>query len=355
MSKIFRSLIVCLVVLTTMGAGCSLTGGSKSVDNSKGGGVYKTTDSGATWAQTTVFPTSKGLGNIGTANIVTMAFDPQDYKTIYLGTTENGLLFTNNSGVTWQTPVDGQVQGGTVSTVAVDPKDMCTWYVGIGAQLFKTETCGRKFESVYDETRAKVIVRRVTVDWYDNSVVYSGLSNGDVLRSSDFGLSWTKVASTGKDISDLLVSNQDSRIILVGTSEGLWKSTDSGATWASKTEALKSFKNGNVISRIVQDSNGSTFVMATKYGLLRSSDVGDNWSALNLLTSANQVTIRSLAIDPTDSNKLYYATATTFYNSTDAGVTWNPQELSAGWAASYLLVDPQTPANIYMGRQMIEE
>lgn len=342
-------------MLVTTGVGCSLFGSSKKVDNSKNGGLYKSTDSGVTWTQVTAFPTSQGVGNFGTSSVNTMAIDPLDHTALYLGLPSTGLIFSYDAGASWQSPQDSQLQSGSVTSVAVDYKNLCTVYATLEKRLYKTETCGRKFTSVYEETRSEVSVKRVVADWFNDGVVYLGLSNGDILKSLDGGTSWIKLKSLGKKLTSLIMSNQDSRIILVGTEGGLWRTTDAGETWIDETDALSKFKNAENILKLVQDATGSTFLIATKYGLLRSTDAGDSWASIKLLTSANQITIYALTIDPKDPNIIYYASSSTLYKSVDGGTSWDTQKLTGGWAPTFLYIDPEETSTLYLGRQLLED
>lgn len=356
MQKTFLSIFLVTILLVTTGAGCSIFGfGNKEVDNSKNGGLYKSIDSGVTWAQTTVFPTSKGVGNFGVLAVNTIAVDPLDHTALYLGMPSSGLIFSYDSGASWQSPQDTQLQSGSVTSVAVDYQNLCTVYVALGNRLYKTETCGRKFTSVYEETRSEVTVKRVVADWYNEGVVYLGLSNGDILKSLDSGTSWTKLKSINKKLTTMIISNQDSRIILAGTENGLWRTVDAGETWVDESDVLEKYKNAENILKIVQDGSGSTFLMANKYGLFRSTDAGDSWASIKLLTSANQITIHALTIDPGDPNIIYYASSSTLYKSIDGGTSWDTQKLTGGWAPSFLYIDPEEPTTLYMGRQMLEE
>ncbi|MFA6132161.1 MAG: YCF48-related protein [Patescibacteria group bacterium] len=354
MKTLFRPLIIGLAMLTLVGAGCSLSG-TKTDDTSKNGGVYKSTDSGISWSQSTAYPTAKGVGNIGTAEILDLAIDPLDHEAIYAGTSENGLLYSYNSGVAWFSVEDTSMQTNSINAVGVDPLDLCTVFAASGARLYRTDTCGRTFESVYDETRQKTYVRKIALDWYNDGVLYIGLSNGDILKSSNNGATWVNVLATKDEINSILISNQDSRVVLVGANGSLWKSTDSGATWTEKTDNLDSFKNANKVIAMTQDKTGAAIYMASKYGLLKSIDAGDTWNAIKLLTAASEVTIRTLAVSPKDANTVYYATDSTLYYTNDGGINWDTQKLSDGWSASALLIDPTETNVIYLGREKLED
>ena len=355
MKKIFFLSIVSVMAITVLGAGCSLPGMSKKESNTdKIGGVYKSIDAGVTWAQKTAFPTAQGVGNIGTASIQALITDPQDHNTIYVGTSENGLLISYNGGETWQAANDEKLQSGSVVSLAVDYKEMCSLYAAIGQKVYVSKNCGRTFEEAYNETRSKVKLNRLVADWYNSGVIYLGLNNGDLLKSSDFGNSWSRVYSFNKSISSILISNQDSRVILIGTEEGYWKTADAGLNWMDKTDALKDFSQAKFIFDLKQNSGGSTIVMSNRYGLLRSTDLGETWEAITLLTPAKQVEITALAIDPKDVNTIYYASASTFYKTVNGGINWTTQELTDGWIAANLVIDPTDTYNLYLGYQLTE-
>jgi photosystem II stability/assembly factor-like uncharacterized protein len=354
MKKIIFSLALGLAVLTIVGAGCSL-GASKNSETAKNGGVYKSTDSGASWSQSAAYPTAKSIGSIGTAEVLAMAIDPQDHEAIYAGTTENGLLYSYNSGLAWSSVEADDMQDKSIAAVAVHPKELCTIFVASGSHLYRTETCGRTFESVYDESRQKVSVSKITPDWYNGGVLYLGLSNGDVLKSSNNGETWVKILAAKDAISSLLVSHQDSRIVLVGADGSLWKTTDAGVNWTEKTDSLDSFKNADKISVLSQDAVGSVVYLASKYGLLKSADAGETWSALKLLTAPSEVMINSLAVNPKTPSTFYYATDTVLYSTTDAGTNWDTRRFSDGWAISNILIDPTETNVIYLGREKLED
>jgi photosystem II stability/assembly factor-like uncharacterized protein len=340
------------LAIVVTGGGCLLSGSSTPDESPTGGGVYKSTDSGSLWMQTTAFPTSGGVGNIGTAEILSMASDPQDHEVVYAGTSENGLVVSYDSAASWQSPRDEDLQKGAIVALAVDPKNICVVYAAFKTALFKTETCGREFFSVYDEALEKIEIKKIALDWYNDGTLYLGLSNGDLLKSVNGGRGWNKVAAFGKKIIALAVSNQDSRVILVGGEGGFWKSVDAGASWVEKNNALKNFRDADNIYDLTQDATGASWLLASEYGILRSVDAGENWAALNLLTSAGQVEIKDLVMDTKDADKIFYATNLNFYASSDGGESWETTKFDDdGWIVSTLLLDAQNSAIIYLGKK----
>src|SRR5262249_26399760 len=87
-------------------------------------------------------------------------------------------------------------------------------------------------------------------------------------------------------------------------------------------------------------------------GLYRTRDAGAHWSLRTSGMPAN-VGVTWLAIDPTDTQKLYAATDAGVYHSTDQGETWHaattPIDFGGSSAASVVALDPKTPTTLYAG------
>jgi photosystem II stability/assembly factor-like uncharacterized protein len=93
-------------------------------------------------------------------------------------------------------------------------------------------------------------------------------------------------------------------------------STDLGATWTMSHEGLTS--TVNVLLTIPGD--GQTVYAGTNNGLFRSTDAGATWTATPLTQQ-----VRTLVADPVDPANVYAGTyGAGVYASTDGGTTWNP-------------------------------
>jgi photosystem II stability/assembly factor-like uncharacterized protein len=283
--------------------------------------------------------------------------DPQDNSVIYAGTREHGLLMSLDSTTSWQQPRNGGLKEGSVSAVEVDPKDVCTVYVAKGQRLYKTDDCARSFDSeAYVETRTKVAITALAVDWYNTSVVWMGLSNGDILKSEDGANTWRTSLSTKAAVTGLMVNNSDSRVVLVGTEgEAFYKTTDAGESWTQIEDSLKDFKKADKVAALTQDATGSVVVAATGYGLLRSRDFGTTWEALQLLSAPGQVAITAVDVDPRNGEDIVYVAGTTYYRSVDGGVTWTTYKLPSTRIPTALMVDPTDASVVYLGVASEEE
>lgn len=346
MKKIYFVFLL-LVVLVLTGQGCISfggTGGRAGVD----GGIFKSTDKGENWQQKVALAAVKPSA-IANVNVVTMVFDPQDSRTIYLGTAENGLFYTTDGGEAWL--LAGALSGGRIGAVAVDAKDKCNVYAATGNRIFKTSDCTRTWQNIYIDTRADQTVTALAIDFYNSSVIYAGLSGGDMLKSTDSGASWTVIKRFENQVAKILVNYYDTRIIYVGTSgAGIWKSTDSGASWVDLGEGLNKYDGAREFKNLVLDfSKRDALVLASKYGLTRTTDGGASWQPINLLTPPGSVDLFSLALNPQNGNEIYYGTTSTLYKSSDGGVKWVTRKLPTSRAATYLLVDPNNGNIVYLG------
>ncbi len=345
-----KRLPVLLLLVTLLGAGCpSLGGGTKA--KVADGGVFKTADAGKTWTQVSAVPTVQGMGTLGTSNVISMEADPKDKFFLYVTTRDNGMLYSEDGAISWRLPRQAALRDGTIQGVEVDPSDSCTVYIAKGARLYKTSDCMRTFDDeVYVESRGGIRIQQIALDWYAKETVWMGLSNGDVLKSTDGGKSWKTMLKINKEISEILMSQKDSRVMLISTFDsGVQRTTDGGDHWEKLEGVFTEFPNASRVYGITQTKDGSVMLAATQHGLLRSKDLGSSWESMNLLTSPGQLTIRAAGIAPKDPNVIYYATPSTFYRTSDGGQTWQTQKFPSSRVPRALLVDQDDASVLYVG------
>ncbi|MFQ6096554.1 MAG: WD40/YVTN/BNR-like repeat-containing protein, partial [Armatimonadota bacterium] len=98
-------------------------------ENPREGGIWKTTDGGATWRQ--LLGPDDFAGKAGpepdTVEGMFVTVDPRDAESVYLGTTAHGLWYTHDAGETWR-QFDG-IPFGSIHRVTFDPDDHDRVYV----------------------------------------------------------------------------------------------------------------------------------------------------------------------------------------------------------------------------------
>ncbi len=351
MSSLNSKFLICLTLITIVVSGCGIKIGQKEVPND--GGIYKSADSGETWANKVALPVlgPETLSLVG-VDVNDLTLDPQDHLTLYLATNDSGLFYSYDGGETWQAPRSQPVEMKSLKSVAVDPKDSCTIYVAAARRIYKSANCARTWQEIYFTTRQTENIKALAVDSYDTNVVYAGTSEGTMLKSLDFGLSWQTINKINTPIQKIVVDKKDTRVVYFASlDQGLFKTTDKGATWQTiGPEQLKNYKNATQFKDLVQDvTSPQTYYLASAYGLLKTSDGGNSWQEIKLNTQPNQADLRAVAIDPANNKNIYYSTNTTFYASHDAGQNWIAQKLPTSRAAVKLLVDMVDTGVIYMG------
>lgn len=144
--------------------------------------------------------------------VTSLAADPHDPLTVYATTFVPATFFqgaykTTNGGVLW-TPLGGLNAVGYVELIAVDPTNSSTL-------------------------------------WADVSVLSAGSLRSQIFRSPDAGSTWRLVADLqslakpfGVSAKEIVVDPTNSSIVYVGTSGGIFKTSDGGTTWGRVTNGI---------------------------------------------------------------------------------------------------------------------
>lgn len=361
--------IFCFLLVATSGCISIKSGGTTATKGYLG--IFSSQDSGTTWKlKGSILNTQGKVIPLGSASIYKIEVDPNDNNAIYLAT-NFGMYYSYDGGESWtQAKYFVTKQITNISSVAVDHFNVCTIFVAAGNKIYKTTDCSRTFTEVYvDTTREGLVITNVLTEGYNNNVVYAANNKGDILKSDDYGMHWRLLKSVKDSIKQILVDKDDTRIVYFLTEKlGLLKTTDGGATWSDDVEvtidnkkvkdpinkAIAAFKDGKIGKYLAQDMSAKdTLIMACKFGLLKTTDGGMTWNELQLVTPDRGANIYSLAIDPKNSNNIYYGTDTTLYKSLDGGNTWQTQKAPTIGYINYLLIDPKDSKLIYLGGKEI--
>lgn len=343
-----KTLFLSVAILPLLGAGC-ISIGTTTAKPAVGGGIFKTADKGLTWVQKVAFPTEKGVQSLSGVDVTAFAFDPEDEKAMYLGTAATGLFFTYDGAESWQSAND--ISAGNVGAIAVDPKNKCTVYATVANKVLKTTDCSRTYKVVYTDQRPEATITSLVVDWYNSNQLYLGNATGDVAKSADGGATWSSVYHWDDSIGGIIVSAADSRTIWVATkNSGMQLSEDGGTTWQDLRKGTDEFDGARAFFAMAEDQSApGTLLVASRYGLLESSDKGKTWQKMTLLTPPQTITITTLAVNPKNGREIYYTTASKLYKSKDGGSTWSTADLPTTRVASLLVVNPHDDTTLFLG------
>ncbi len=144
------------------------------------------------------------------------------------------------------------------------------------------------------------------------NIILTGTTEG-VYRSTNFGTSWNPSSTT---VLDVYCLREISSTIYMGAQTGIYTSVNNGLTWSPTSLT-------NRIVRSICD-NGSFIFAGTDSGVIRSSNNGVNWTR-----SLNDFYVYSLLY----SNGILFAgtgnySPTGLYTSTNNGLNWNQTTLN---------------------------
>ncbi|HJW32601.1 MAG TPA: hypothetical protein VJ505_04465, partial [Holophagaceae bacterium] len=291
-----------------------------------GGGVWKTTNGGTSWAPITE--------TLGTLSMGFLAMDPSNSSTLYLGLgdafdgTGIGIVKSTDGGATW-----GAVQtlgaSRSIRAVLVDPANTSVILVATNAGLFRSTDAGATYSAVASIAS--------TVPCWDlawagssNFVLSTGDSTvaGVVYRSTDHGATWTAstgIGSTAQRISVAAAPSSRSTLYAMAATAppatpandllDIYKSTDGGATWVALGVPAKSYTNTNAES-----------------------------SSPKSLLGGQGFYNHMILVDPTNANVAYFGGQLLLAKTTDGGSTWSQK---TNWLAQYSL--PYVHADFHTG------
>lgn len=148
----------------------------------------------------------------------------------------SGLMFTSDSGRTWQAIGEGLPDGATVAALAKAPTDPDVLYALVeDAGVFRSDDRGETFDLVSDAlTRAGALA--VGAD--DADVLWAATASG-LRRSTDGGATWAVADFSGRTVQDIAIVNATTRYAVV---DGRFhNTTDDGANWNASTTADTGF------------------------------------------------------------------------------------------------------------------
>ena len=282
---------------------------------------------------------------------------PNEY---YFGTTGGGVFKTTDGGVTWA-PVTDKYFGGTIGAIGISESNPDIVYVGGGEYpirgnvshgdgVWRTTDAGKTWTSLgLTDTRQ---ISRVRVHPTNPDIAYVGAQGHvfgpsqerGVYKTTDGGKSWKRILyrndSTG--ITDLVMDAKDPetlyaafwqawrtpwQLVSGGAGSGIFKTTDGGAHWTEITRnpGLPHGVIGNIGLAVspINPSHVWALVEADSGGVFRSMDGGATWTQTNSDRRLRQRAwyYTRIFADTKDENSAYVLN-TGMYRSTDNGKTF---------------------------------
>lgn len=275
------------------------------------GGLWRTTNAGATWAS--IFDNEDSYA-IGVVEIA-----PSDEKIIWVGAGENnaqrsvafgdGVYRSTDAGVTWTNM--GLNDSGHISQIWIHPEDPNTVLVAAQGPL-----------------------------WSDGGV--RGL-----YKTTDGGVSWAEILTVDEHtgINEFIVHPENFDVIVAssyqrrrhvwvlingGPGSGIHRTADGGETWTEVTAGMPKDDMGRIGLAMAPSNPDMLYAIIEgqpdEQGVYRSSDFGQNWKKRSSHITTSPQYYNEIVVDPQDEN-VVYSLDTFSKRSIDGGKTFT--DLSA--------------------------
>ncbi|MBK9799608.1 MAG: T9SS type A sorting domain-containing protein [Bacteroidetes bacterium] len=332
--------------------------------------------------------------NIGPSNnggrTISIAIDPIDTNVVWLGSASGGLWKTTVGGIgpnAWQ-PVETGFPVLGVSSIAINPQNHNEIFIGTGETysygtayngliirttrgshgigILKTTNGGltwtHSLNWLYQQQRG---VWKIVYNYQNTNTLLAATTDG-IYKSFDSGASWFQTDST-KMAMDLVMDPTDTNIVYAGIGNlgtagtGVYKSTDAGSTWVQLVNGLPVINTGRTCIAI--NPLNPSVVLAhiaddlISNGLYKSTNKGLSWTLLNGndFASYQGWYSKCLLFSQADTNTIYVGGVYGF-KSVDGGAnfnqitTYNPNNLAdEPWPDLHdLVVNPSDPTKLYL-------
>ena len=281
-------------------------------------------------------------------------------KTFYMGVASGGLFRTTDSGATWTPITDGKVPLGSTGSVAVADSDPNVIYLGTGSDgvrsnvstgrgMYKSTDGGQtwKFIGLYNAGQIGALRIHPTnpdIVWVAaTGDIFKANSERGVFKTTDGGQTWHKVLFISDTVGAMDVELQPgnakvvyawmSRLerkpwtIISGSHDGgFYKSTDGGEHFSKITTGLPNELIGKANLAVTAANPNRIYALIEARpggGFYRSEDAGQTWSLINSQGSLIQRPFYyiTLGADPSNAD-VVYAGAEGFFKSIDGGKTF---------------------------------
>ena len=212
---------------------------------------------------------------------------------------------------------------GRVNTIAVDPNNSNTYYVGAPAGgIWKSTDAGLNWSPLTDYL-PQIGVSGIAIDPTNSDVIYIATGDDDgndtlsigVWKSTDGGTTWTNTGGlpgNPQRTNEIYIHPTNTNTILVSSSTGVHKSTNGGTTWTTKL-------SGSIFDLKMKPGDPTTWYAVSGSTFYRSTDSGENFSEIPLtgLTNSGKLTMDVTIANP---NYIYIVSAANDSNRSFNGI-----------------------------------
>ncbi|HMD43442.1 MAG TPA: hypothetical protein VKH45_10230 [Candidatus Acidoferrum sp.] len=352
------------------------------------GGIWKSVNGGTTYKPMFDKQTSQSIGAI--------AIDPQNPKTIWVGTGEawtrnsvsigDGIYRSTDGGENWTNL--GLKNSERISKIIVDPKDSnvvyaCVpgklWSDGEDRGLYKTINGGKTWNLILKGTNLSTGCSTLSMDPNNPKILFTGMwdfrrkgwtfrsggekptapSGSAFFRTTDGGDNWSELDDKtaqglppkpwGRLAVAIAPSNSNTVYVFIeSTRSALFRSDDGGKTWQERDRSNMMVWRPFYFANLIVDPKNENRIFKPDLSLIMSDDGGKSFSGVSNGTHADS---HDIWIDPDNTDHLIKGDDGGLWYSYDGANTW--------WKADNLPIsqfyhvssDMADPYQVYGGLQ----
>ncbi len=295
---------------------------------SASGGIWKTTNAGASWAPLDDFMPSLSIG--------CMAMDPTNPNVLYAGTGEGffdaaegssntaairgaGIFKTTDGGATWtQMPSTSDENWYFVNRLAIHPGNPSIMLAATGTGIYRTLDGGSTWTRTLNFAILDV---RIDPNNPSHAVAGGDHHNPGPYYSIDGGASWlTATGIPASDRVELSYAPATPAMVYASVSSGgtirVYRSTDGGASYTLRGGSISTYSGYNN-AIWVNPTNSETLVVGG-VGLARSTNGGTSFSsAFSGVHSDHHVVVNHPFFDGTSNRTIFFGGDGGIYRASD--------------------------------------
>lgn len=313
------------------------------------GGLWRSKNHGSTWE-----PLTDTLPSIGVSGI---AVHPTNPKIIYIATGDedgsdsytNGVYKTTDGGLTWKQTSYPFAANSDAGEILINPQNPnMLWVVGTNG-LYKTTdggtTWSRKVNIQCKEIRLKPNNPNVLYVVQRNSNTWS------ILRSLDAGENFTVIdtfMNAGRTVIDVTPADSQYLYVLVSNANnsyrGLWRSTDGGNSFSARnttTTAIYGSTQAYYDLALVASPQDKNVIFTGCLDVWKSTNGGTSFTKVNSWSKPDTATYTHADIHDLKyyNNKLYCGSDGGIYISSDHGNSFSDKTINGLNISQFYRID----------------
>ena len=281
-----------------------------------------------------------------------VAIDPSNPSRIYTLTSNSFLYRSEDEGVNWRLIRFPAQQAASAHALVINPSNPQEIWIAVSSGhaatqgIYRTTNAGGSWHHL-DGLKGESVFS-LALFAKDSQIMAAGARDG-VHLSRDHGATWNRISPLEnkelQPVMSLAFDPGNDRVLYVGTPHLPWKTEDSGATWRSIHRGM--IDDSDILALIINPKHPSQLFIGACSGIYRTDNSATQWTKLLGITGAGYRTY-AVAQDLTHPNIIFSGTRDGLWKSVDTGKTWRK---TSPHIVKSIAISPVDSKKIYLATQ----